>query len=260
MADRPVRQFMDDPNIKWRTQKPDYTKADKEFLSGVTKRHPKGSLERTVEDLVKTWEMEASHKVDLKDWGSVDQNCFTMGVNNQVHYTGHDVAQRGSYNLLITNTPLYDASSETLESSHKLFKTAFNNGFSWEVLEVFSDPPRMAFTWRHWARWTGPYRDHPPSGELLQMFGSAVVEVDGNLKIKSINLYYDPNQILAKLEGKRVAAFNAGEQSTQRHSENKFNEYRWILTVVSSWVFFYHQGPGQCAWTHGGLRTATIAT
>ena len=30
----------------------------------------------------------------------------------------------------------------------------------------------------------------------------AVAEVDENLKIKSIDVHYDPNQLLVKLEGK----------------------------------------------------------
>ena len=35
------------------------------------------------------------------------------------------------------------------------------------------------------------------------MYGMAVAEVDENLKIKSIDVHYDPNQILMKLEGQK---------------------------------------------------------
>ena len=62
-------------------------------------------------------------------------------------------------------------------------------------------PPRVAFSWRHWAHWTGPYKGRAPTGELLEMHGMAVAEVDENLKIKSIDVQYDPNQMLMKLEG-----------------------------------------------------------
>ena len=59
----PVRQYMDDKNIVWRYgSKPDYTAVNEIFLKERTKIHKKGSLERIVEDLVKTWEMESSHK------------------------------------------------------------------------------------------------------------------------------------------------------------------------------------------------------
>ena len=75
---------------------------------------------------------------------------------------------------------------------------------NWLILFVFFvGPPRVAFSWRHWAHWTGPYKGKDPTGELLEMFGMAVAEVDENLKIKSIDVHYDPNQILIKLEGQK---------------------------------------------------------
>ena len=63
----PVRSHMEDENIKWRFGgPPDYTLANLAFLKGKTKHHKEGSLEQIVENLVKTWEMERSHKLDLK--------------------------------------------------------------------------------------------------------------------------------------------------------------------------------------------------
>ncbi len=63
----PVRSHMDDPDIKWRYgAPPDFSKVDKKYQQERTKKHPTGSLEKTVEDLVKTWEMEASHKINPK--------------------------------------------------------------------------------------------------------------------------------------------------------------------------------------------------
>lgn len=62
----PHRQFMDDPEIQWREGKPDYTKLNKSYLEGRTRKHKEGSLEKIVEDLVKTWEMEASHKIRVE--------------------------------------------------------------------------------------------------------------------------------------------------------------------------------------------------
>ena len=63
----PVRSHMDDPEIKWRFGgPPDYTLANLEYMKGKTKNHAEGSLESVVENLVKTWEMERSHKLDCK--------------------------------------------------------------------------------------------------------------------------------------------------------------------------------------------------
>ena len=62
----PYRQYMDELGIQWREGKPDYTKVNKAYLEGRTRTHKEGSLEKIVEDLVKTWEMEASHKTRIE--------------------------------------------------------------------------------------------------------------------------------------------------------------------------------------------------
>ena len=62
----PVRSFMDDPNIKWRTKKPDFSMVDAKYLKEKTRSHKAGSLGKIVENLVKSWECESSHKIDKK--------------------------------------------------------------------------------------------------------------------------------------------------------------------------------------------------
>ena len=60
-----IRSYMDDPNIKWRYGKaPDYTVVNGKFLRERTRKHPLGSLEKTVEDIIKMFEMEVTQKVD----------------------------------------------------------------------------------------------------------------------------------------------------------------------------------------------------
>jgi len=61
----PERSHMRDKNIKWRFGgAPDYTLANLAFMKGKVYNHKGGSLEEVVENLVKTWEMERSHKLD----------------------------------------------------------------------------------------------------------------------------------------------------------------------------------------------------
>jgi hypothetical protein len=63
----PVRSHMEDKDIKWRFGgAPDYTLVNLAYLKGKTRHHGEGSLESVVEGLVKTWEMERSHKLDCK--------------------------------------------------------------------------------------------------------------------------------------------------------------------------------------------------
>lgn len=49
----------------------------------------------------------------------------------------------GNYIMTMQDSPLFDASKETWESSHSLFNEAFPDGFAWELLEVFSGNRRL---------------------------------------------------------------------------------------------------------------------
>ena len=62
----PRQKFMEDPGIQWREGKPDFTQVNKAYLEGRTRIHRDSSLEKIVEDLVKSWEMEASHKTNTE--------------------------------------------------------------------------------------------------------------------------------------------------------------------------------------------------
>lgn len=59
----PKRDYMDDPKIQWKHKKPDYTLVNNKYLKEKTTNHKAESLEKIVENLVKTWEMESSHKI-----------------------------------------------------------------------------------------------------------------------------------------------------------------------------------------------------
>lgn len=41
-------------------------------------------------------------------------------------------------------------------ASHKTFKRMMPT-FAWEVLEVYTEPPVVAFKWRHWGEFKGDY-------------------------------------------------------------------------------------------------------
>ncbi|XP_060082103.1 uncharacterized protein LOC132561396 [Ylistrum balloti] len=198
-SDCPVRKYMDDPNIQWIHGKPDYTAVNKKYLEERSRKHPVDSLEKLVENLVKTWEMESSHKAREEDWQSVVKETFTINTNGGNRFTLKDNIEKGNYNILMWDSPLYQAQEETNESSHKLFRHAMPNGFAWEVLETFSGPPKVSFTWRHWGKWEANYKDSKPTGETLELTGSCVAVVNENLKIVSIEVFYDPNPMMAKL-------------------------------------------------------------
>ena len=46
---------------------------------------PKGSLEETVQNAVKSWEMELSHKTRLQDFRTINPEKFKLIVNGTVY-------------------------------------------------------------------------------------------------------------------------------------------------------------------------------
>ena len=68
-----------DAGVEWRSgQKPDYAHRDK-FLKQESKyNHQEGSLEAIAQNLVRTFEMEASHKANPQQWLSIVTDKFHM--------------------------------------------------------------------------------------------------------------------------------------------------------------------------------------
>ena len=97
--------------------------------------------------------------------------------------TGEEVLRLGSYNALLkTSLPkecqtYYKAEEETFESSHDAFESAFPRGFAWEVIAVYSGPPSIAFKFRHWGHFEGPYKNHAPTSKMVQFYGLGILKV-----------------------------------------------------------------------------------
>ena len=118
-------------------------------------------------------------------------------------FKGEEAKDAGNYNALLAGVgkDIYDATKETFDSSHDLFQNTFKDGFSWEVLQVFTGPPKVTFSWRHWGVFNGVYRERIGDNEKYEMFGFCEVIVTEQLKIQSIEVYYKPEEFLKTLEG-----------------------------------------------------------
>lgn len=189
-----------DQGVEWREgKKPDYSYTN-EFLYKESKfNHPDASLEAIAQNLVRTFEMEASHKLNPQQWLSIVTDKFKMSSNGGKEYTATDVVKQGTYNLFIDDNEHYCPADETFESSFELFHKAFPNGFLWEVTEVLSGPPNVTFKWRHWGTFTGQYKDYAPTGETIEVTGISIARVTEDLKIESLEHYFDNNAFLQKL-------------------------------------------------------------
>jgi hypothetical protein len=111
--------------------------------------HEAGSLPQLVENLVKNWEIEASFKTDLSDWRTVDRPNYTFAINGGPPQSAEHMLRVGTYNAIIASNEYYCPMHSDFDSSHKTFKRMMPT-FAWEVLEVYSGPPQVAFRWRHW--------------------------------------------------------------------------------------------------------------
>ena len=201
IPDRAHMAEVEDSN--WRFGgKPNYALANYYYMTGKTMNHAAGSLEEVVENLVKTWEMERSHKKDYKTHMTIDQQHFRISANGGKVFDNVTANQVGNYNVLLENAPkeLYDSEKVSWEESHEVFHTAFA-AFPWELLKVFSGPPVVAFSWRHWGTFTGEYKGNKGKGQLVELYGFGIAQVNENLQLCDVKLYYDTEAFLKALQG-----------------------------------------------------------
>ena len=215
-------------NVKWRYgAAPDYTTSTENLAKESNYNHPEKSLESIVQNLVRTFDIEANFKTNPQDWLTVVQDKFRMSTNGGTNYQLQDLINSGTYKLLIGNTQHYKASEESFETSTNLFHTAFPEGFLWEVLEVYSPPPTIVVKWRHWGHFLGDYKDYVSTGETIEVIGISIVKVSDDLKIISLEHYYDNTKFLDSLTsgGKAIAEKqqkSSGETQTSNPLQQKF--------------------------------------
>ncbi|KAL3513822.1 hypothetical protein ACH5RR_026539 [Cinchona calisaya] len=208
------RSYLSEEDVKnttWRFGPPNYDAVNKLFEEGRTKIWPVGSLEEKVQRLVKTWEMELVHKANPDEYKTLDAKKFTLNVNGRKPLTlGETGDLGGSYNVFLQtavpeNFRIYNPANETAESSQKIFTSTFPRGFAVEILQVYSGPPVIVYKFRHWGFMEGPFKGHAPTGEMVEFFGLAIFELDGQSKIVKAEFFYDPGQLLEGLVKEKMS-------------------------------------------------------
>lgn len=184
----------------WREEAPQYHLSAELMPAQRTHHFEAGTLEAIAESIVQVFEMEVSHKKDPATWVSMVTESFRTRVNGGQWASAQDIADIGSYNILIGDSIFYPT-DETFDSQHDVFHTALPDGFFWEVLDVLSPPPTITFRWRHWGDFTGEYKGFKPTGEKIEMFGVSVATVSDDLRLLEVEHFYDPNAFLGKMTG-----------------------------------------------------------
>lgn len=202
---------------QWRAGTPNYDVVNKLFEEGRTKVWAAGSLGEYVQNLVKTWEMELVHKANPDQYKTLDPKNFVLGINGKKYFTLEETGKvGGSYNVFLqTSLPpplrFYNPDEETYDSSQTAFKQVFTRGFALEVVEVYSGPPVIAFKYRHWGYMDGSFKGYPPTGELIEVFGIAIFELNEDSKVVKVEFFHDRGELLAGLiKGKPSDESTAG--------------------------------------------------
>ncbi|KAK4160422.1 hypothetical protein QBC43DRAFT_245596 [Cladorrhinum sp. PSN259] len=200
-----------DSNINWRYGKaPDYSRTREFFEQTKKTTHPAASLPDLVQNLVKNWEIEASHKLSLDEWRTITSPAeYTFRVNGGRAQPGDHMLKVGTYNAIIdVPNKYYCPVASGFDGSHKIFKNMMPT-FAWEVLEVYSGPPRVAFRWRHWGVMAGDYEGTNDEGKeikvkahggTIEIEGVAIADVDEGLRIKGVEVFFDPMGIFKEME------------------------------------------------------------
>ncbi|PWA79025.1 hypothetical protein CTI12_AA210190 [Artemisia annua] len=68
-----------------------------------------------------------------------------------------------------------------------------------EILQVYSGPPIIVYKFRHWGYMEGEFKGQPPTGELVEMLGVSIMELDENFKVSKMEFFYDRGELLAGL-------------------------------------------------------------
>ncbi len=55
------------------------------------------------------------------------------------------------------------------------------------------------FKWRHWGTFKGSYKDYEPTGETIEIVGLSLARVTDDLKLESVEHFFDTNNFLGKL-------------------------------------------------------------
>lgn len=199
-----IRDYDPVADTKWRWGKPNYARVNDTYFKHRAKKHKEGSLESVVSKIVKNWEVESHHISDINQWKTMDVTNFTIAVNGRPQANAQLMAEEGPYNVLMGEMPHYSSKLNTFESSNMLWSKTFPDGFAWEVLEVLAGPPTVTFKWRHFGAFTGEFIDkdgvaHKGDGQMINVFGLCIAKVTESLQVASLDVYYNPEDLVTPL-------------------------------------------------------------
>ncbi|KIY49621.1 hypothetical protein FISHEDRAFT_57903 [Fistulina hepatica ATCC 64428] len=215
---------------------PDYKRMRADYEADKKIDHKPGTFSFLVNNLVKkygfllspffciiifilssSWEIEASYKVNGREWRTIDPALYQFKSNDGPWLSVDDMLRLGTYNAVIGESEFYSAEKSNFFDSHKTFKRAIRS-FAWEVLEVFSELPTVVFTWRHFGLYNGKFTSYHKSGtkieseptnELLNWTGMCIARLTPDLRIASLEVYSDPAELFRQMTKNGITVVGA---------------------------------------------------
>jgi len=188
---------------KWRLgHAPSYDDVNAKYLLQKSMTHPPDSLEKTVENIVKSWEAEIQHKLIPKQIDSIDQKHFSMATNNKTPWKIKDIIKKGTYCCLLEGVE-HPVMKMNFKESNQYFNDKFATGFAWEVTKVYSGPPKVVFSWRHWAHLGTKSLEEEMNGKgkIIELFGFTRANVSTKGKLKDIEVFFDQEKFMSDIKG-----------------------------------------------------------
>ncbi|KAL8926694.1 MAG: hypothetical protein Q9208_002768 [Pyrenodesmia sp. 3 TL-2023] len=133
----------------------------------------------------KNSKIEASSQPHLSHCRTIDHTTYTFAINGGASKTAANMLKIGTYNAIITEpNAYYSPRTSDFVSSHKAFKRMMPT-FAWEVLEVYSGPPRQK------------QQDHLPpktqkSGQPINTQAVTVTNLNPQYQIEKLETWFDP--------------------------------------------------------------------
>ncbi|KAI1343174.1 hypothetical protein F5Y15DRAFT_405752 [Xylariaceae sp. FL0016] len=209
---------MKDTDAAWRYgQPPDYTKTRAVWAETKSRSHAPDSLPSLVENLVKNWEIEASFKTSLSDWRTVDHARYSFAVNGAAPSSAEHMLRVGTYNAILGAGPYYDPAHSDFAASHKTFKRMMPT-FAWEVLEVYTEPPVVAFKWRHWGVMKNDYVGWNSEGEKvtvqahggpINIEGVTTAYLNDKMQVTRLKTWFDADEMFRQMDPEGKASVEA---------------------------------------------------
>nr|CCA17548.1 conserved hypothetical protein [Albugo laibachii Nc14] len=199
---RPTRRGLESNeirNVAWRYGVPNFIIHDLAYLKGKTRCEKSSPLESYIENYCQTYIMDATCKSNYSDWTSVHQDQFFVQVNDGDEIAGSSIQENDTFGFICLKSNFLGG---IIANAQSAFSQAFTKGFPMEVLEVFTQPPRCHFSWRHWGSFSGRYKGVKGDGRMIQLFGFGSVEIDAHRMVK-LRLYYKISNLIEKLEAAR---------------------------------------------------------